>query len=522
MVAAKGKQRLDPKLEEHIVMMVRNEVARGVGEPRSHRSAHLDAIRRSILTINRDAGHEIIPDDPDVALRIYALVGEPELRRRVASMAQREIASSGNARQAKQSDYVEAIRRAIAEVNYESAEPEVPEGEMPGFVSAVFDLIGPGRLGPIEPLLSADVSEIMVNGPDDVWVDYHGQLKRVDVRFEDDAAIRAAIDRIVTADGKLCDESHPLCDCVLHRPGEPCDQSRVNCTLPPISIDHPTIDIRMFRKDITDLEALKAYGTLDHDLECFLNALVQARMNIIIVGGTATGKTTLLNALSLCIPDNERIITIEDTAELSINKPHVLRMQSREANVEGRGEVTIRRVLKNALRQRPDRIIVGECRGEETLEMLQAMSTGHDGSLSTVHANNPHEALERINVMVHYGTSDLTERIVRQIIAGAVDYIIALTRFPDGRRVISEVMEVQEYQPTTDVITTQTIWEFEQTGTTEDGKTIGTFHPTGLIPSDRSMKKFKAANLPGEVTPAWFTRAATNVPVRPRRIRRLS
>lgn len=360
-----------------------------------------------------------------------------------------------------------------------------------------YNKISPGRLGGLEPLLAhPDVTEIMVNGPDEVWYEAKGTIRRAtSVSLGTDADVRALITRIVSADNKLCDEAHPMCDCVLHRPGEACDQSRVNTVVPPISVDHPLIDIRKFRKDVTRLEELMRLGTLDADMARLLDALVRARMNVLVVGGTGTGKTTLLNAMSRLIPDTERIITIEDTPELSIDKPQVVRMTSRDANAEGAGEVTIRRLVKNALRQRPDRIIVGECRSDETMEMLQAMSTGHDGSLSTVHANGCRDALDRLNVMVHYG-SDLSEHIVKQIIASAIDFVVALDRDSAGVRRIVDISEVQAYTPTSDVITMAPIWGWSPQ--------TGEFAPTGQVPSQAAMKKFSDAGV--DVSPRWFRR----------------
>lgn len=432
-----------------------------------------------------------------------------EALRRVTEAVQDDIAGRGPVARATREDYLSAARDAMRRLSEEGV-PGMPADEWSADALArdVYDAVGPGRLGPIEPLLAADaVTEIMVNGPDEVWAEVGGVIRRARVSYADDDAVRACISRIVVADGKLCDEAHPMCDCVLHRPGEACDQSRVNCVVPPIAVDHPLIDIRKFRKDVSSLDALVGYGTIDEMLAEYLRRLVAARMNVIITGGTGTGKTTLLNAMARCIPDTERIVTIEDTPELSIDKPQVVRMASRDANAEGRGEVTIRRLVKNALRQRPDRIIIGECRGEEAMEMLQAMSTGHDGSLSTVHANDPRDALSRLNVMVHYG-SELSEDIVKQVIASAVDYIVALHRFPDGSRKVVEVTEVQGYAAGGDgghgVITTAPIWRYHDDGQAGDGRQLGHFEPTGQVPGARARAKFDIAHV--DVDPTWFGR----------------
>jgi pilus assembly protein CpaF len=374
--------------------------------------------------------------------------------------------------------------------------------EFNSLVNYCYNRIAPGRLGPLEGLLAApDVTEVMVNGPDQIFYERHGVISKSErLRFRDDEEVLQAVTSLASRDNKLCDQAHPMCDCVLHRPGESCDQSRVNLVVPPIAVDHPLIDIRKFRKDVSDLDALIGYGTLDEDLRDYLVKLVLARMNILIVGGTGTGKTTLLNAVSKAIPDQERIITIEDTPELVIDKPDLTRLTSRQENAEGRGRVTIRQCVQNALRMRPDRIIVGECRGEETLEMLQAMSTGHDGSLSTVHANGSREAIDRLNVMVHYSGTALTEEIVKEIIASAIDYIVVLERFADGSRHIVDVSEIEGSAGGT--VTMAKIWQYVNLGEDSEGRTVGYYSPTGLVPGARAAKKFHDQHI--DVDPAMF------------------
>ena len=424
-------------------------------------------------------------------------IGE-NTRRNVIAATQSMVSARGVASELSSDEYRGIIRRALAD--------RVPPGALDAasaaaVVESIFDEIAPSRLGPIEPLLAADdITEIMVNGPDDVFAEVGGVIKRTRVRFRDDDAIRAVIDRMCAADGKLCDDSHPFADLTLHRPGEACDQSRVNVSVPPVSVDHPIIDIRKFRHDVSSTADLIAYGTIDERLERFLDALVRARMNIVIVGGTGSGKTTLLNALSRHIPERERVITIEDTTELDIGHEHVVRMQTRPPNIEGKGEITMRQLVINALRQRPDRIVVGECRGAEALDMLQAMSTGHDGSLTTVHANSTTDALDRLNIMVHYNPTPLSEEIVRSIIANAVNFLIGVERFPDGTRKVVDVREVQG--ATGDVITTEPIWRFRNDGPDPTGRIRGAYVPTGRIPSDQTMVRMRNAGTGVDVS--WF------------------
>ena len=311
-------------------------------------------------------------------------------------------------------------------------------------------------LGPIEPLLAdASVTEIMVNGPDDVRIERDGTIRQTDVRFRDDEHIIAVINRIALADDRHCDRgSSPMTNASLHRPGTVFDGSRVNLVVPPIAVDHPLIDIRKFRADVLTPDALMDAGEYDDRVGQILEALVRARMNVLIVGGTGSGKTTLLNAMSSYIPDDQRIITIEDTCELKLAKSHVVRMESRQRGTEGTGEVTIAQIVVNALRQRPDRIIVGECRGGEAFHMLQAMQTGHDGSLTTIHANNARHALTRLEQMVQMApdASTMPPDAIMSIITDAVDIVVHVRRWPDGRRRVAEVVEVQGMQgsvPTT-------------------------------------------------------------------------
>lgn len=358
------------------------------------------------------------------------------------------------------------------------------------------------QLGPLEPLLADDsITEIMVNAPDMVLVERGGKIVDSGVHFFDDTHIERIITKIVASDNRRCDSSSPMCDCKLRRRGASFDGSRVNAVWKPIAVDHPTLDIRKFRNDLLTPEALISMGTMDEKIADFLCALVEARMNIIISGGTGSGKTTLLNAVSNFIPNDQRIITIEDTAELNLAKDHVIRLEGRQANSEGAGLITIRQLVRNTLRMRPDRIVVGECRGAESFDMLQAMGTGHDGSLTTLHANDARRALGRLEMMMQMSEegAGMPNRSIRQFISDAVDFIVQTRRFRDGSRRITEVVEVCGMQG--DVITTGNIFKFQEEGMI-DGRIQGSFVPGG----DRMMRshivRFENAGIP--VNDSWF------------------
>jgi pilus assembly protein CpaF len=329
--------------------------------------------------------------------------------------------------------------------------------------------------GPIQSLLEDDtISEIMVNGPKKIYVERKGQLVKVPITFEDDAHLIRIIERIVLPLGRRIDADNPTVDARLP------DGSRVNAVVPPVAIDGPILTIRKFRKDKLTIAQLIEYGSLTQHMADFLRACVLARLNIIISGGTGSGKTTLLNALSGFIPENERIVTIEDAAELQLQQDHVVRMETKHGGEDGRGERTIRDLVRNALRMRPDRIVVGEVRGGEALDMLQAMNTGHDGSLTTLHANSPRDAISRLETMVLMSGMDLPLKVVRQQISSAVDLIVQQTRLRDGSRRITAVTEVAGMEGDTVVLTD--IFKFEQTGVDEDGKIKGEMKPTGIRP----------------------------------------
>ncbi len=339
--------------------------------------------------------------------------------------------------------------------------------------------------GPIEPLLQdVTVSEIMVNGPKAIYVEQQGKLRKTDVEFDSDEHVMRIIDRIVAPLGRHIDESSPMVDARLP------DGSRVNAVIPPLSLVGPSITIRKFAKIPLTVDDLVRLGSMTPELADFLKACVQARLNIIVSGGTGSGKTTLLNVLSGFIPDDERIVTIEDAAELQLRQDHVMRLESRPPNIEGKGAVRIRDLVINALRMRPDRIVVGECRGAEALDMLQAMNTGHDGSLTTGHANSPRDILARLETMVMMAGMDLPHRAIREQISSAIDLIIQQARLRDGSRRIVNVTEVQGMEG--DVIVLQDIFGFEQLGE-EAGKIIGRIKATGIRP--KFMPKIEEANI---------------------------
>jgi pilus assembly protein CpaF len=345
--------------------------------------------------------------------------------------------------------------------------------------------------GPLQPLLEDDtITEIMVNGAKSVYVERKGKLHRVPVTFENNDHVMRIIDRIVAPLGRRIDESSPYVDARLQ------DGSRVNAVIPPISLVGPTLTIRKFSKNPITVEQLIQFGSISPEAVQFLKACVEARLNILISGGTGSGKTTFLNVLSSFIPNDERIITIENAAELQLRQEHVVTLESRPPNIEGRGEITIRDLVINSLRMRPERIIVGECRGGETLDMLQAMNTGHDGSMTTAHANSPRDAIARVETMCLMAGMELPVRAIREQVASAMDLIAHQERMRDGTRKITSITEVSGMEG--DVITMTDIFVFEQTGI-ENGKIIGRLRPTGLRPKFMDKIETAGINLPPSI-----------------------
>jgi pilus assembly protein CpaF len=353
----------------------------------------------------------------------------------------------------------------------------------------VYEITG---LGPLEPLFrDPTISDILINGPKDCYVERKGKLSRVNVTFRDNAHLLTVIDRIVSKVGRRVDESSPMVDARLP------DGSRVNAIIPPLAIDGPVLSIRRFGAGIT-AQQLVEKGAMTEEMLFLLAGCVHARLNILISGGTGSGKTTLLNALSSFIPNAERVVTIEDAAELRLQQEHVVRLETRPPNSEGRGEVLARDLVKNALRMRPDRIILGECRGAEALDMLQAMNTGHEGSLATLHANTPRDALARLETMILFAGTNLPNRAMREQISSAVDLIVQATRLADGSRKVVSITEVTNMEG--EIITAQEIFKFRRRGMSPDGNVVGDFEPTGIRPAFVDRLKVAGVDLP----PAMF------------------
>jgi pilus assembly protein CpaF len=351
------------------------------------------------------------------------------------------------------------------------------------------DILG---YGPIQPLLDRDdISEIMVNGPNQVYIEHDGKLVLSDVKFVDNNHVLRVIERIVTPLGRRIDESSPIVDARLP------DGSRVNAIIPPLALGGPTITIRKFKADPLRVDDLVRFGSMTPEFAEFINAAVTAGLNIIVSGGTGSGKTTLLNVLSSFIPENERIVTIEDAAELQLQQPHVVRLETRPANIEGKGRIAIRDLVVNSLRMRPDRIVVGECRGGETLDMLQAMNTGHDGSLTTIHSNGARDTLNRIETMVLMAGMELPLRAIRQQVASAVDMIVHQERLRDGSRKVVQCTEVLGMEG--DTIIMQDIFRFEQDSIDENGKIMGELRPTGLRPRVNDRIEQAGIHLPPSI-----------------------
>jgi pilus assembly protein CpaF len=330
-------------------------------------------------------------------------------------------------------------------------------------------------LGPIEPLLAdPTISDILVNGYDQVYIERFGKLELTSVKFKDDNHVRQIIDRIVAAVGRRVDESSPMVDARLH------DGSRVNAIIPPLAIDGPVLSIRRFGANPLTANDLLSFESLTGGMLELLKGTVKARLNVLISGGTGAGKTTLLNILSSYVPEEERVVTIEDAAELQLQQEHIVRLETRPPNIEGKGRITQRDLVRNALRMRPDRIIVGEVRGDEALDMLQAMNTGHDGSLTTIHANTPRDSLSRVETMVLMAGLDLPEKAIREQIASALDVVVQISRLSDGRRKVTNISEIVGMEG--HVVTMQDIFVFERMGVAEDGTVLGRFKATGIRP----------------------------------------
>ena len=431
----------------------------------------------------RSAAGEKIPAQEKDPIPLLEITGVPERYRaairEIKRQAHRELLSRLNLKKLAVSrvSQEELARQAGMMIREILSQLTVP---LPRELSAavlekelIQEAIG---LGPLEYLLERDdITEIMVNGPDQVYVERGGVLYRTDTSFADNNQVLAAIERIVSPLGRRIDESSPMVDARLP------DGSRVNAIIPPLALSGPTVTIRKFSKKPFSAADLIRFGSVSPDIVRFLAVCVAVRKNILISGGTGSGKTTLLNVLSSFLPNRERIVTIEDAAELQLHQEHLVRLESRPPNVEGRGAVSIRDLVRNALRMRPDRIVVGECRGGEALDMLQAMNTGHDGSLTTIHANSPRDALSRLETLVLMAGFDLPLRAIREQIASAIHIVVQISRERDGSRKIINVSEITKMEG--DVITMQDLFVFRQTGYDSENRIVGKFEPTGGVPT---------------------------------------
>ena len=417
--------------------------------------------------VAQDAEEDDEPPPPDPMRELRRNVQEQIQKELLKRMDMKRLTMQGVDREGLEDTAREKIRQIIDEV---VANGRLPDGIDP--VRLEDDVFNEAmRLGPLEDLLADDsVSEIMVNGPDKVYIERGGKLQLSDCQFTDDASVLSVIERIIAPLGRRCDESQPYVDARL------ADGSRVNAIIAPLSLSGPTITIRKFSKKALTPDDFIRFGTWTHNAAEFMKLCVWLRKNVIVAGGTGSGKTTLLNLLSGYIPHSERIVTVEDAAELRLQQPHVVRLEARPPNIEGKGAVPIRDLVKNCLRMRPDRIIVGECRGGEALDMLQAMNTGHDGSLTTVHANSPRDVISRLETMVLMSGMELREQI-----ASAVDIIIHESRLSDGSRKVTAITEVTGLEG--NQIVMQDLFAFKQSGVGPDGKIIGEFKPTGAMPT---------------------------------------
>ena len=377
------------------------------------------------------------------------------------------------------------IRNAVADFLRSEATPLTQTEREDVIEQIVYEVTG---LGPLEPFFrDGTISDILVNGPKDIYIERRGRLSRVPVSFRNDAHLMAIIDRIVSRVGRRVDESSPMVDARLP------DGSRVNAIIPPLALDGPVLSIRRFGAELA-IEQLVENQSITQEMVDLLAGCVQARLNVMISGGTGSGKTTLLNALSVYIPATERVVTIEDAAELRLQQEHVVRLETRPPNAEGRGEVLARDLVRNALRMRPDRIIVGEVRGAEALDMLQAMNTGHEGSLTTVHANSPRDALSRVETIIQFASTSLPIRAIREQIASALDVVVQVSRMADGARRVTSITEITSMEG--DIISMQEIFRYRRRGIAEDGTVVGNFEAVGVRPTFTERLLIAGIDLP--------------------------
>ncbi len=435
---------------------------------------------------------------PDDSLHARALL-KGRIHRRLL-----ERLNLANLDRMERDQVVDAIRKVVHELLAQEKAPLNFDEKEVLVVQVVDEIFG---LGPLEPLMKdPQVSDILVNTWQQVYIERHGKLEPTDIRFQDDRHLLQVIDRIVSAVGRRIDDSSPMVDARLP------DGSRVNAIIKPLALDGPHLSIRKFKRDALSGEDLLRTESLTEPMLELLRGIIRARLNVLISGGTGAGKTTLLNILSSFIPVEERIVTIEDSAELQLRQPHVVRLETRPPNIEGSGAVPQRMLLMNALRMRPDRIIVGEVRGAEAVDMLQAMNTGHDGSLTTLHSNSPRDALARLETMISMANLSLQEKAMRQQIASAINVVIQVSRLGDGSRKVMQVSEIVGMEG--EVITMQDIFVFDRTGTAEDGTVLGRFRATGIRP--RFAERLQSFGI--KLSALLFQNlAAEGIPVRERR-----
>jgi pilus assembly protein CpaF len=438
--------------------------------PKATPDKSAQAAAAGVQSVRRQGGNHLVPAHPGVSdkdrkrkERMQEL--KVELHKRLLdnlNLSALEHASEGDLKQEIASISAEALEELSVVLN---------KDERAALHQELYDEVM--GLGPLEPLLKDDgVNDILVNGPQQIFIERAGKLELTDITFKDERHLLRIIDKIVSAVGRRVDESNPYCDARL------ADGSRFNCMVPPIAVDGSLVSIRKFKKDKLGIDDLVRYGAFTEEMAAYLQAAVATRLNVIVSGGTGSGKTTTLNALSSFIDNSERILTIEDTAELQLQQTHVGRMESRPANVEGKGAVTQRDCLRNALRMRPDRIIVGETRGEEVIDMLQAMNTGHDGSMTTIHANSARDSISRLENMVAMAGIEMPIKAIRSQIASAVNLIVQASRLQDGSRRMTSITEITGMEG--DVISMQEIFRYERLGLTPEGKIIGRFTATGV------------------------------------------
>jgi len=449
-----------------------------------------------LVDVKPKAEAEVSPVQPTYKVERPGITMASERYNRIKNTIQRRLYESldmNALREMEEGKVGSHIRKAAAEL-LQKSNLTLTRRESNQLVQDVVDEML--AYGPLQPLLEdPEVSDILVNGPDQVYIERHGKLELTNVRFSDSRHLMQVIDRIVTSIGRHIDTGSPMCDARLP------DGSRVNAIIPPLAIDYPALSIRKFRTDALTMDDLvHRFHSMSEEMSILFQAAVKGRLNILISGGTGSGKTTLLNILSGFIPSKERIVTIEDSAELQLQQPHVVRLETRPPNIEGRGEVTQYDLLRNSLRMRPDRIILGEVRGREALDMLQAMNTGHDGSMSTIHANTPRDALSRLETMIAMGGLDLPPRAMRQQVASAIDIIVQGNRLSDGTRKITCISEVLGMEG--DMVTMQDLFVFEREGIAEDGTVKGRYVPTGVQP--RFMQELRGAGI--ELPPSLFLR----------------